>query len=456
MMKRYLNAIIICLVSGLMLAGCKGNSTDDMSTLKEEPESITEAATEEKATETSEEKTEEKATEEVNSEPVETAETEDPEKLYEPVFSEAFEVIDYGYNFDREYEYVSGGFTEKVMYSEGVDLLKDIGYYMEDMSGDGIPELLIGCDEDYGDEGPQSVIYGIYTLKDDKPVTVVVGSPRSSYQYLGSGHFFYCGSGGAAITLIGENHLKKDGTEVEWDDFYFTDEKEGGEIAVYYNDIGLYDTNGSEEIEMSVDEFSRIMDSYEARCKPIAWKPIGSCSVRSGPSAAASEGKDIDEETEPYAGVLYWYKEIQDSGRSSDEMDKYASKTELVQHGWPYSTNNDEVRYVYKDLTGDGNNELIITYYNDPVDIYSNEGDAVYSYGVPYRALAAIYPDGTLMEGLTLGAKGWQETWYRYDDSTHKYVPVKEKLNPDVSEIILPEGKKIGEVVVPAELKGLV
>ena len=163
----------------------------------------------------------------------------------------------------------------------------------------------------------------------------------------------------------------------------------------------------------------------------------------------------IDEETEPYAGVLYWYKDLQDSGKTSEEMERYTSKTALVQHGWPFATNNDEVGYVYFDLTGDGYDELIITYYNDPVDIYSNEGDAVYSYGVPYRAIAELYPDGTIMEGLTLGVKGWKQTWYRYDENTYKYVPVEEEIQPAMSGVILPEGKKIKDVVVPESLEGL-
>ena len=165
--------------------------------------------------------------------------------------------------------------------------------------------------------------------------------------------------------------------------------------------------------------------------------------------------EEVDEEIEPYAGVLYWYKDLQDSGKTSEEMERYTSKTALVQHGWPFATNNDEVGYVYFDLTGDGYDELIITYYNDPVDIYSNEGDAVYSYGVPYRAIAELYPDGTIMEGLTLGVKGWKQTWYRYDENTYKYVPVEEDIQPAMSGIILPEGKKIKDVVVPESLKGL-
>ena len=82
MMKRNLAAIVICLISGLMLAGCKGNSTDNKDAVKDKPAEIAEAATEEIETESSEEKTEEKTeekgTEETNSEPTETAETEDP------------------------------------------------------------------------------------------------------------------------------------------------------------------------------------------------------------------------------------------------------------------------------------------------------------------------------------------------------------------------------------------
>ena len=130
-------------------------------------------------------------------------------------------------------------------------------------------------------------------------------------------------------------------------------------------------------------------------------------------------------------------------------MEKYNSQTALVQHGWPYSTDNDEVRYVYQDITGDGLIELIITYHGDPVDIYSNDGDAVYAYGVPYRAIAEIYPDGTIMEGLTMGTKGWSQTWYRYDNDTFRYVPLKEKLTHDTSGLTFPEGKRISDVVVP-------
>ena len=163
-----------------------------------------------------------------------------------------------------------------------------------------------------------------------------------------------------------------------------------------------------------------------------------------------------DEIGAPYCGVLYWYKELQDSGKSWEEMEKYDSRTALVQHGWPYATNNEEIRYVYQDITGDGSIELIITYYNTPVDIYSNDGDAVYAYGVPYRAIAEIYPDGSIMEGLTLGVQGWRKTWYRYNNENFKYDPATGDLHPEVSALTFPEGQKIADVVVPGSLKGIV
>ncbi len=268
---------------------------------------------------------------------------------------------------------------------------------------------------------------------------------------MGDGKFFYFGSGGAAISLMGENHLTADGTEIEWDDFYFTDEDESGRIWVYYNDSGLFESEGSKKLAMSEAEFSDLMEEYEDRCESIDWTPIGKCKTRG--ESASDGGNDnassADEEAAPYAGVLYWYKALQDSGKSSQEMEKYTSMTGLVQHGWPFATSNDEVGYIYEDLNSDGYDELIITYYGDPVDIYSNEGDAIHAYSVPYRAIAELYPDGTIMEGLTLGTKGWRQTWYRLDEGSWKYEPVKEELHPEMSSIILTNIKPLSDVKVP-------
>jgi hypothetical protein len=198
----------------------------------------------------------------------------DYNEIYAPVFDEIFDVLDYGFNIDREYKYVSGGLSEKVMYSRDDDLLKSIGYQLTDISGDGVPELLIGSDEEY-DDNRKSFIYTLCTIKDDCPVCVASGSTRSSYNYMGNGHLYYQGSGGASITIFGENHLSSDGSELVWDDFYFSDEKENGEIGIYHNNTGVFGANDADEINMSETEFGSKMSDYQGRCVPIHWTPIG-------------------------------------------------------------------------------------------------------------------------------------------------------------------------------------
>ncbi|MBO4267516.1 MAG: hypothetical protein J5910_10060 [Lachnospiraceae bacterium] len=368
----------------------------------------------------------------------------DYEMMYGPVFAEVLEVLNNGLDYDREYDYISDGLMERVMYPGEKDLLDDIGYIMEDISGDGIPELMIGYNDSFDeDEIKRSYVLSVFTIADDKPYTVFSGWGRNRYWPLPDGHFYNSGSSGASNTEFGENHLSKDGTKVIWDDLYFSEEDASGNIGFFHNTSGVWDRSESEKLDIPDRKFWKLMDEYEERCILFSWTPM-----RERKSTA-----DIDEVGEPYCGVLYWYKQLQESGKSWDEMEKYNSQTALVQHGWPYSTNNDEVRYVYQDITGDGLIELIITYYGDPVDIYSNDGDAVYAYGVPYRAIAQIYPDGMIMEGLTMGAKGWRETWYRYDNDTYKYVPLKEKYSEGMAGITFPEGKRITDVIVPEGMK---
>ena len=72
-----------------------------------------------------------------------------------------------------------------------------LGYAIEDISGDNIPELLIGginMHKDgigYGDQ-----IFVAYTCVGDEMVMSFEGAYRSSYNYKGDGNFFYSGSGG--------------------------------------------------------------------------------------------------------------------------------------------------------------------------------------------------------------------------------------------------------------------
>ncbi|MBO4905225.1 MAG: hypothetical protein J5367_08390, partial [Lachnospiraceae bacterium] len=181
------------------------------------------------------------------------------EVVYEPVFTEILDVINYGYNIDREYDYVSGSLSEHINYGGMKDPLDEVGYRLEDISGDGIPELLIGYDADYLHNGGESYITGIYTIKDGKPVVTYAGGTKGSCRRLDEKRFASSVSGGVSLTVTGAFHLSDDGCDIIWDDCYFTDEKEDGSVGYFHNKTGVIDASRSEEMENGDEVFNEIM-----------------------------------------------------------------------------------------------------------------------------------------------------------------------------------------------------
>ncbi|MCR5734468.1 MAG: hypothetical protein K6G22_07690 [Lachnospiraceae bacterium] len=197
------------------------------------------------------------------------------EEVYDPVFTEILDVIDYGYNIDREYDYLSGSLTEHINYGGMKDPLNEVGYRLEDISGDGIPELLTGYDADYLHDGGESYITGIYTIKDGKPHVAYAGGPKGSCQRLDDTRFFSTLSGGVSLTVFGDFHLSNDGCDMLWDDCYFADEKGDGSVGYYHNKTGVIDAGLSEEMQNGDEVFNEIMDDLAYNCIRIDWTPIG-------------------------------------------------------------------------------------------------------------------------------------------------------------------------------------
>ena len=112
------------------------------------------------------------------------AQTE-PDALYELVLDAYYKALDEGWGVEKYME-------ANLNYLPGLvgDPWK-VGYCMEDLDGDGVPELLIGSVED-------SYIYAMYTMQEGEPVLVIWGSERNTYQLVSDGAFFNRGSNGAA------------------------------------------------------------------------------------------------------------------------------------------------------------------------------------------------------------------------------------------------------------------
>ena len=259
------------LIFGLMasmcaatLIGCGKKSSD-----KDEKETTTEkVSTEEKTTEITTEATTEEVTE-VNAEG--TTETD-----YSDVYSEVIEqyrsVI---YSTDEDYIAQDGenGVAEYKMNFGTESAARDIGYAIEDISGDGVPELVIGLIND-AQTGEGYEIFAVYTCVDGKPQYVFEGWARSAYFIMEDNKLFYSGSGGAMYSIFGIFRLKEDGTKLECDSYYFTYEKDDSyeEIGYYTNTVGEMDKSVSEEI--TEEDFWNIYAEYEDDFASLTFTPF--------------------------------------------------------------------------------------------------------------------------------------------------------------------------------------
>ena len=176
------------------------------------------------------------------------AETGDYIAKYKPVLDEAYDCITDDNYYENATIYTPMGLMEIQNYREKSDLLENVGYILTDVSGDGIPELMIAdnTDSEYEDGEPHSIVLGCYTLKDDEPFMVIEGWARNSYEWIGDGKFSYLGSGGAMNTYLGTCHLSEDGTKIIWDTYYFSDEVDG-ELKYFTNTTGSDEIADSEE-----------------------------------------------------------------------------------------------------------------------------------------------------------------------------------------------------------------
>ena len=82
------------------------------------------------------------------------------------------------------------------------------------------------------------------------------GWSRSSIYLSDDGTIYTEGSSGAMNSCVGKYYLKSDGTK-EWVDFFFTegDPNNDYELLQYHNKTGVWDTNSSELLDESNQDF---------------------------------------------------------------------------------------------------------------------------------------------------------------------------------------------------------
>lgn len=152
------------------------------------------------------------------------------------------------------------GVLELTMGLTKEEALNVIGYDIRDLSGDGIPELVIGyVGQNDTEECTGREILAIFTCKDGVPCFTAEGWIRNCIQLMTNGCFLRTGSNGAAYSIFGTYALSEDGAEMQCNDFFFTYEKNGNfdDIGVFYNLTGEWDVSKSYELNITMEEYEQ-------------------------------------------------------------------------------------------------------------------------------------------------------------------------------------------------------
>lgn len=197
-------------------------------------------------------------------------------RAYETVMEQNCDIMYNGYDTENDYPFVSSGVVEVSSMERGA-LLQYLGYAFEDVSGDGVPELIIGTIPNENAEIPEvQLLLGGYACKDGEPVCFLDGRARNVYEWLGDGRFFNYGSSGYAYSGFGTFRLSPDGTELQCEEWYFSDTKgaDNSEIGYYHNKTGAWDKNAAEELDIDADAFWALSDKYDAEIKTLDLTPF--------------------------------------------------------------------------------------------------------------------------------------------------------------------------------------
>lgn len=129
-----------------------------------------------------------------------------------PDYAEAYRSVLDRYRAAKQAGVSDPGSAYEYEVSEWMEYYHDVGYALEDLDGNGIPELMVaGIDPVYGED---PVLFEVYSLENGEPVQLLISWPRSRNYLLPDGRIYNEGSSGAASS--GFVLLKVNGAALEF------------------------------------------------------------------------------------------------------------------------------------------------------------------------------------------------------------------------------------------------
>lgn len=186
----------------------------------------------------------------------------------------------YNNTLDDLYKLISSPASEEMVYDgmygvyEAAQELGDaaadtIGYVFNDMDKDGREELLIGNFEGTGSPDVKNEIYAAFTHDGDTLEPLFEKQKRNTFALTDTGTFYFHGSDGNKYHIVAEYELTEEGMICK--NFYFTYpiDGDGNNMGYYHNTTGIWNSEGSEKIDMTFEELEAIRKDLAARTVPV-------------------------------------------------------------------------------------------------------------------------------------------------------------------------------------------
>ena len=186
----------------------------------------------------------------------------------------------YDNTLDDLYKLISSPVSEEMIYDgmygvyEAAQALGDaaadtIGYVYNDMDKDGREELLIGNFEGTGSPDVKNEIYAAFTHDGDTLEPLFEKQKRNTFALTDTGTFYFHGSDGDKYHIVAEYELTEEGMICK--NFYFTYpiNGDGNNMGYYHNTTGIWNSEGSEKIDMTFEELEAIRKDLAARTVPV-------------------------------------------------------------------------------------------------------------------------------------------------------------------------------------------
>lgn len=179
------------------------------------------------------------------------------------------------------------GFTDEQMKTLDISVrfymnkdYEELGYVIRDLDGDGVDELILGCNE-VSYPGWGNFIYDIFTIKDGQRVHILDGWERNIYQLCDDGTIYNSGSGGAGHrgynfydykngVLINKERLYQ-----EHEKWHYTNEPKEEPYVQYGTDASVsYEDPYKGMTLISKEQADSIINGYESKIIKIDFIPF--------------------------------------------------------------------------------------------------------------------------------------------------------------------------------------